>query len=126
MGKSGRVNQNEIGVMAAFMEFVDQRVLSIALKKIQLVTGISGQGLQAILDISEGICTIMLRLARPQQIEIGAVQHKNVRHDDPYKAVKNQLGRIVHQQGVNVQLSKIKGRLLSLFSSKWRLSLSFH
>ena len=60
------------------VDAVDQCVFGIALIEIELMS--VGQVAQPGFDRFEGVAPIKPWLARTQQVQVGAVQHKNARH----------------------------------------------
>jgi hypothetical protein len=81
MRESGRVDDDEIDVLACRgMHALDQGRLRIALESRQLHAGVGGRCFEPGVDVEQAGVTVVLRLARAQQVQIRPVQDQDVAH----------------------------------------------
>ena len=70
------------GALQAERDALDQRVFRVALEALQLEATPAGQARQPFFDLAQGAGAVDFRLARAEQVEIGAVNYQNAAHGD--------------------------------------------
>ncbi|MNN82959.1 hypothetical protein D3C81_1999520 [compost metagenome] len=80
LGQAGRVHQRALRRVDVLVQEVDQRALVVGLQRGQFYAQFTGQRAQALVDFRQGGGAIDVRLAAPEQVEVWAVQNKNL-HD---------------------------------------------
>lgn len=82
MAVAARVDQDERGaVLRRRLHAVDQRVLGIGLQCRQFMAGRGRRTGQVGVDFGQGRTPVNLRLARAEQVQIGAVQNQDLGHE---------------------------------------------
>src|SRR5580698_1282387 len=81
VGKGPRVDDRERHALGAgAVHALDQLVFGVALEREQLVAELKGKRGAALLDGLQGVGAIDGRLARAEQVQVGAVQHQHSGH----------------------------------------------
>lgn len=81
VGEGSWVENDEIDPVAGIMNKFDQLVLSVALGKFKLVAGSLGGIGQPVLNALQRFATVVFRFTTSQQIQVGAVQYQDGRHN---------------------------------------------
>eukprot|EP00825_Cyclidium_porcatum_P015735 TRINITY_DN19018_c0_g1_i1.p2 TRINITY_DN19018_c0_g1~~TRINITY_DN19018_c0_g1_i1.p2 ORF type:complete len:225 (+),score=29.08 TRINITY_DN19018_c0_g1_i1:189-863(+) len=117
VGEGGRIDQDEGGAVGAGgLDTVHQRVLGIGLTGAQLMAGFLRLRHQCQVDVCQRRMAIDLRLARAEQVEVGAMQDQQLRHS----ALQRKGGSLLEAADA-VQLAEVR-----LVSSNCLIFLSGH
>jgi hypothetical protein len=80
MGQRAGVQNDAVGRFTRLLDPVDQLAFVIGLAKINLQVEGGRAREAARFDIGQGVMAVYRRLANPEQVQIGAVEHEDGRH----------------------------------------------
>ncbi|MNT96317.1 hypothetical protein D3C72_2383800 [compost metagenome] len=80
LGQAGRIDQGAARGIDVLVQEIDERALVVGLHGCKLDAEFAGQRGQALVDFRQRGGAIDVRLAAAEQVEVGAVQNKNL-HD---------------------------------------------
>jgi hypothetical protein len=81
VGECSRIDQDEAGaILSGGMNAIHESPFVVALHAFQCEAGGFGLRRQPLIDAVESVRAIYARFAGSQQVQIGAVQDKNLRH----------------------------------------------
>lgn len=94
MGEGGGIDQDEVGAVGTGgLDAFDQRVLGVGLEAFQRVPGFGGACPEVGIDGVQAGMPIDLRLARAEQVEVGAVEDEQLCHRDTGRSMARSLGQ---------------------------------
>lgn len=93
MGIAGGIDQHSVMRFLCLVNPADQLALAIALSKINGQVQLCSHSAAQRLDVGEGVVAVDLRLARAQQVEIGAVENENGTGHGESRLLENKFGK---------------------------------
>jgi hypothetical protein len=77
MRKCGWIDHDAAGLLARFVDPVDDFIFAVTLVEANLKLQFRGGRHAIVLDVSQRLIAVNMRLAFTQQVEVGAVQHED-------------------------------------------------